>query len=260
MERVAVDLRDVLIVEDDEDIGQALEAFLADEGYRTVVARTSEAAAAQIDERAFSIVLADVLPSDTADILHTVDALRQHAYPMPVILVTAWRLDEEEVTRRGFRALVTKPFDVEHLLVTIAACLARPLSAEQERQAKVVRRYFATLSAKEWGALAALCTEDVTYVLPGTSSFAHAITGREAFRSFSEMTFQQFPDAQFGDIGVYATPLGLAARYSGLWHTPDGTQVRQSGAVIFRFTGDKIEHIGIQLNAERLDRVTSQAR
>lgn len=259
MERGVVDLRDVLIVEDDEDIGLALEAFLTDEGYRTAIARTSEEAAALIEERAFNIILADILPSDGADILHAVDALRQSAFPTPVILVTAWRLDEAVATERGFCALVTKPFDVEDLLVTIAACLEQPLSAEQERQAEVVRRYFTALSAKDWDALAALCAQDVTYVLPGTSSFAHTITGRQAFRAFSQATFQQFPDSRFTGVAVYATPLGLAARYTGSWHAPDGTDIHQSGAVVFRFTGDQIAHIGIQLNAERLGQVTSQA-
>lgn len=254
------DLPNILLVEDDADISLAMETALGDEGYRLTTAPSPKVAHALVDERTFDLILADVFPTNAADLLASVDALRQHANPTPVVLVTARRMEEAKVTTRGFRAYIMKPFDLEHLLVTVAACLDRQLSAEQERQAETVRRYFAALSAKDWDGLAALCTEDVTYVLPGTTSFAQVVSGRAAFREFSATTFAQFPDAQFTDVAVYATPLGLAARYMGRWHAPDGAEVCQAGAVAFRFAGDQIAHIGIQLNAERLERVTTDSR
>lgn len=260
MERAATNLRDLLVVEDDEDIAAAMKTVLMDEGYLVHVARTPEDALAVIDERTFGLVLADVFPTDTSDILVAVDAVRERAFPTPVLLVTARRLEEAEVIRRGFCGLVAKPFDIEHLLAVVAACLNRPLDAQQERQAAVVRRYFAALGAKDWDALMALCAADVTYVLPGATSFAQVVTGREAFRAFSAETFAQFPDAQFAEVAVYALPLGLAARYTGSWRLPDGNEMRQSGAVVFRFAGEQIAHIGIQLNAKRLEAMTGAAR
>lgn len=52
---------------------------------------------------------------------------------------------------------------------------------------------------------------------------------------------------------MYATPHGLAARYQGRWHGPDGHEARQSGAVLFEFAGQQIARIGVRLNVERLE-------
>lgn len=170
--------------------------------------------------------------------------------------MTAWRVEVADVRRRGFCALLAKPFELDQFISDIAACLDSPLDAQQQLQAEVVQRYFAVLTAKDWDALVDLCTDDVTYELPGSGALSHTVTGKEAFRTFSEQTFHTFPDARFEDVSVYATPRGLAARYLGRWHAPDGVEVQQSGAVVFTFVGERIAQIGIQVNAERLEKIT----
>ena len=143
------------------------------------------------------------------------------AHPIPVGVISGWKLQEEEVRQRGFACLVRKPFDLEALLTSIAACLQIPLTPEQARQAPVVQAYFAALSARAWDALLALCTDEVLYSLPD-SPFAGTIRGKAAFRTYTEETFRQFPAARFEEVLVSSRPHGLAARYRSCWATPEG--------------------------------------
>ena len=143
-----------------------------------------------------------------------------------------------------------KPFDLETLLTSIAACLNIPLTPEQARQAHVIQAYFAALSARAWDALLALCTDEVLYSLPD-SPFACTIRGKAAFRTYTEDTFRQFPAARFEEVLVSSRPHGLAARYRSCWATPEGGEECVAGAVAFEFQGARIAQIGIQLGEKQ---------
>jgi ketosteroid isomerase-like protein/CheY-like chemotaxis protein len=224
---------------------------LRDEGYEVHLAATLPHAMAALDEQGFHLVLSDLFASEPGDVLTSAQALRERAGATPVGVMTGWRVDAEQVERAGFAFLVAKPFDVEQLVAAVAIGIHRALTPEQERQAEVVRRYFAALTDRDWDALAALCAEDVTYYLPAGVPYAGEVRGRQAFRDYSEQTFRNFPDARFEYVVVSALPNGLAARYSGTWHTATGEEARLSGAVVFRFAGERIARIGVQLPEAR---------
>lgn len=244
---------DVLLVEDDPDIRELVASILTEEGY--VVEGCADPAIAEqyIEERAYDLIVTDLFPTPAGDLLHDVSELRAKAHPTPVMIMTAHRLDADATQKRGFCAVLAKPFDLDELLVSVSACLDAPLDPRQTQQAQVVRQYFDALSRRDWDGFVDLCAPDIIYTLPGTTSFAQTIIGRAALRIFTEESFGSFPGAQFEHVRVYATPRGLAARYQGRWRGPDGREARQSGAVLFEFTEQWITRIGVNLNAERLE-------
>jgi predicted ester cyclase len=145
---------------------------------------------------------------------------------------------------------VPKPFDLEVLLTSIAACLHLPLEPEQARQAQVIQAYFAALGARQWEEMLALCTDEVLYFLP-YSPFAGAISGKAAFRTYTEETFRHFPAARFEEVLVYSRPHGLAARYRSCWETQEGSEECVAGAALFGFLGERIAQIGIELGEKQ---------
>ncbi len=242
----------VLVVEDDQDLLELLQLLLADSGYEALNASSLSEALALLDTSTFHLILTDSFARTLQAVLPSLQFLLQRAHPTPVGLITAWGLSEEEVERAGFAFLTPKPFDVDHLLYQVAATIQTPLNPDQERQAQVVHQYFAALTDREWDKLIALCTNEVVYVLPGEMPFSGEVTGKAAFRAYTEATFARFPSARFADVMVYASPSGLAARYKGSWLATENRELYMTGAVHFQFKGAHIKQIGVQLNDERL--------
>jgi CheY-like chemotaxis protein len=242
----------VLVVEDDEDIQGALLLLLEDAGYDVVSASSRAEALELIERMTFQLILTDSFADRGSAVLTSLQTFRVRAHPTPVGIITAWNLAPEVVKGTGFAFVEIKPFDIDQLLAHIAASLNTPLTSEQERQAAVVRQYFAALTARDWDAMIALCIPDVTYILPEAMPFSGICVGREAFRTYTVETFSQFPAARFEDIEIFASPTGLASRYRGTWRLADGSEPVMTGAVHFQFAGDHIQQIGVLLNDERL--------
>lgn len=244
----------VLVVDDDADIRESLALVFDEAGYRPVCAAALDEALALIDTATFALIVTDVFSHERASerALAPLVKLRDHAFPTPVGIVSAWKVSPAETTAQGFAFLVAKPFDIDELITTCAAAIATPFTPRETRRAQVVQQYFTGLTAGDWDGVAELCTEDVTYVLPGTGPFSTVIQGKAAFRAFTADTFAHFPGARFDGVRLSATPHGLAARYRSSWPTGDGGEHSQAGAVVFTFNGTSIRQIGVRLNAERL--------
>lgn len=248
----------LLVVDDEVTICDALSMVFTDEGYRVQAANSLDEALELVDQQAFDLILSDLLHKVPDDLFNAVERLRQRAHPTPVGLVTAWATTAAEAAEHGFPILIGKPFDLDDLLSRVAAFLDRPLTAERERHAQVAERYFAALSAQAWDQVADLCADDVTYILPGTSLYARTITGKSAFRDYTEETFRAFPHTRFEDVRIYGQPSGVAARYTARWQGPDGSEQQQSGGVVFQFAGEDIRQIGVRLNDARLQEMSER--
>ena len=246
------DVARILVADDDEDIRDALRFLLEDAGYTVACVATLDDALALIDQEMVHLILTDSFVGRQRNAWAMLRSLRQRAEPTPVGMVTAWNLSPAEPQAAQFAFVIGKPFDVDQLLAQIAASLHTSLTDEQQRLASVVHAYFAALTARDWDALIDLCTDDVTYVLPGPAALAGTHVGKAAFRAYTEEIFAQFLDARFEQVQVYASPSGLATRYRGTWRMPDGSQPVVMGAVHFQFEGDRIKQIGVSLNDERL--------
>ena len=123
----------ILIVEDDERVAAALEAFLARSGYATVRAADG-AAALELLGVDTEVVLLDLgLPDvDGIDLCRRIRGRSD----VPIVIVTARNQVTERIKglRAGADDFVVKPYDVHELLARIEAVTrrSRPMRAESE--------------------------------------------------------------------------------------------------------------------------------
>ena len=74
------------------------------------------------------------------------------------------------------------------MLAAIASCARVTLSLEQQRQAKVVERFYAALNARDWDAALRLCMAQLRYYPAANSLYAPArkLEGKDAYRAYAE--------------------------------------------------------------------------
>ena len=124
----------ILIVEDDPDIQELLQAYLSEEGYETIPALDGEEALEKFHAGQIDLVLLDVmLPKlDGYDVCRTIRAESD----TPVMMLTA--MDSESHQLKGFDLriddYVTKPFSMPVLLRKIEAVLRRTTGRSSGRQ------------------------------------------------------------------------------------------------------------------------------
>jgi two-component system alkaline phosphatase synthesis response regulator PhoP len=116
----------ILVVEDDRAIALGLEEDLVLEGYEVEIARDGEQALRRARERAFSLILLDVmLPGK--DGFQVCRELRRGGIGTPIILLTARAHETEKVLglQLGADDYVSKPFSPLELRARIQALLRR---------------------------------------------------------------------------------------------------------------------------------------
>ncbi len=100
----------ILIVEDDEDISNLINAYMTREGFTTRVASSGEAALAALQDDTWDLILLDInLPQlDGFEVLREIRSVSS----VPVIVVTARQEEMDAVFGLGVGAdeYVTKPF------------------------------------------------------------------------------------------------------------------------------------------------------
>jgi two-component system alkaline phosphatase synthesis response regulator PhoP len=124
----------ILIVEDDPGIAMALEDDLSMEGYQVEVAGDGPTAAKLAREKAFDLILLDVmLPGK--DGFEVCRELRRAGLKTPILMLTARTQEAEKVMglELGADDYVTKPFGVRELRARIAALLRRTSASPASR-------------------------------------------------------------------------------------------------------------------------------
>jgi len=111
----------ILIVEDDQDLREALSDTLKLAGYHVISAQDGEAALVLMAQQAVGLVVSDVMmqPMDGHTLLKRIKAVYPH---VPVLLMTAYGMIEKavEAMRDGACDYLTKPFDANKLLAQVA--------------------------------------------------------------------------------------------------------------------------------------------
>jgi two-component system response regulator AtoC len=119
----------VLLVDDEPDILGFMELALREEGYEVVTASSGRDALAILDRQSPSLILLDAkMPTMGGEEFLT--ELRRRPGPLvPVVLVTAVRMQASEAASLGAQDLLAKPFDLDEL----QACVARHVKPRGER-------------------------------------------------------------------------------------------------------------------------------
>ena len=115
---------DVLIVEDDDNIREALTDTLQFSGYSVVAAENGRVALARFSEQTFRMIVADVQmqPIDGMALLTAVRKQNQH---IPVVVMTAYGTIEKAVDamRLGASDYLVKPFEADALIEVVQRLL-----------------------------------------------------------------------------------------------------------------------------------------
>jgi two-component system response regulator MtrA len=116
----------VVLVEDDERLGEQVAGSLAEAGYEAVWLRDGRAVTREAVEGASLVILDLMLPG--AHGLDVLKALREHS-DVPVLVLSARNETHDKVRslELGADDYLTKPFWPEELLARVAARLRRPL-------------------------------------------------------------------------------------------------------------------------------------
>ena len=114
------DERNVLIVDDDNDVRSLLSDLLTEAGYKVNAVATGAEAAAAVAKRMPDLVMMDVkLPDEDGIVL--LSRLRREHTELEVIVMTAFGGSSSAIKamEHGAYDYVTKPFDVDDLLATL---------------------------------------------------------------------------------------------------------------------------------------------
>jgi DNA-binding response OmpR family regulator len=116
----------ILVVDDEITLRHFLRLILEEEGYQVNEAADGQSALNLISQQAFDVALVDLRLTDM-DGLEVVRHLRQISPKTSVIILTAYAtLDSAiEALRHGAHDYLTKPFDTNDLLTSVADGIAR---------------------------------------------------------------------------------------------------------------------------------------
>jgi DNA-binding response OmpR family regulator len=121
------DALDILVVDDEPALREALERSFALEGHRVVAVADGSAAVQRASDERFDMVLLDVALGPGADGYEVCKALRARRNVVPIIMLTARDSEADAVLglEAGADDYVTKPFGFAELRSRIRAVLRR---------------------------------------------------------------------------------------------------------------------------------------
>ena len=123
----------LLIVEDDENLGQILKEYLEIKGFSAQLARDGEEGLASFNQHDFDLCILDIMmpKKDGFTLAREIRLLNKE---IPIIFLTAKSMKEDTI--EGFKIgaddYITKPFSMEELLLRIKAVLRRTSGINHE--------------------------------------------------------------------------------------------------------------------------------
>ncbi|MBN9304362.1 MAG: sigma-54-dependent Fis family transcriptional regulator [Devosia sp. 67-54] len=128
--------RDILIIDDEDDIRDLIAGILEDEGYETRQAHDADSGLNEIARRRPSLVFLDIwMQGSRLDGLQLLDVFQTQHPEMPVVMISGHGNIETAVSaiRRGAYDYIEKPFKIDRLLlITQRAMEATRLKSEVE--------------------------------------------------------------------------------------------------------------------------------
>lgn len=121
-----------MVIEDDPDIAQALELFLADEGYKVELATSGESGLAKLAVKPYDLLILDMmLPG--IDGLEVCRRLRAQPAYTPIIIVSSRSAEAHRIVglEMGADDYINKPFSLLELAARVKALIRRVEALKQ---------------------------------------------------------------------------------------------------------------------------------
>jgi DNA-binding response OmpR family regulator len=129
----------ILVVEDDKNMGFLLLENIRNAGYHAILCKDGEEGLKEYFNNHYDLCLFDIMMPKN-DGLTLAQAIRENDTDLPIIFLTARTMDMDKIA--GFKAgcddYVTKPFNIEELLLRIKALLKRSKSGTGSASFKVL--------------------------------------------------------------------------------------------------------------------------
>jgi DNA-binding NtrC family response regulator len=124
----------ILVIDDEPDIRESLEALLTNENYQVQLASNAAEGQKRLEGSTFDLVLLDLMMPDKSG-MQVLDEIRMRDRETPIFLITAYGSIEVAVNalKRGANDYFPKPWDNEKLLIEIDRMISKR-RLEQENQ------------------------------------------------------------------------------------------------------------------------------
>jgi len=131
----------ILVVDDEKSMREFLTIMLEKEAHTVTTAASGETAANLVHDRVFDLVISD-LRMKRADGIEVLDAVKHTSPDTPVVMMTAYATAETAVQamKKGAYDYISKPFNIEDLLLIIKNALDRKHLADENRFLKSALR------------------------------------------------------------------------------------------------------------------------
>jgi DNA-binding NtrC family response regulator len=252
----------ILVVDDEAEIREGLEALLTSEDFEVTLAETGESGLQKIEERPFDLILLDVSLPDRNGIELLRDIHRRDPY-VSVILITAY--GSIEMARAAFKSgaqdYITKPWSNEELIAQVSLAIEGRRLREENVQLKraLKQRYnFPSIIGKSEKMLAVF--DLVAQVAPSRSTVlinGESGTGKEliakAIHSASPRAEKAFIPINTGSIPVDLLESQLFGHVKGAFTSAVSSkkglfEVADQGTIFF----DEISTISAETQAKLL--------
>jgi DNA-binding NtrC family response regulator len=134
----------ILVVDDEPDIRESLEALLTQEGYRVELAANATAGLQRLETGLFDLVLLDLMMPDKSG-MQVLQEVRARDRETPVCMITAYGSIEVavEALKHGASDYFPKPWDNEKLLIEIDGLISkRRLERENTELKRALRQRY----------------------------------------------------------------------------------------------------------------------
>src|SRR6195256_2823997 len=127
----------ILVIDDEPDIRDSLEALLASENYRVELAANATEGLKRLEGSAYDLVLLDLMMPDKSG-MQVLEEVRTRDRETPIFMITAYGSVEVAVDalKRGANDYFPKPWDNEKLLIEIDRMIAGNRLERENRQLK----------------------------------------------------------------------------------------------------------------------------
>ncbi len=118
--------KDILIVDDEDDIRALIKAILEDEGYQIREASNSAEALAEVEKKVPDLAILDIwLQESDKDGLEVLEQVKQNNPLLPILMISGHGTIETAVTaiKKGAYDFIEKPFKSDRLLLMITRAL-----------------------------------------------------------------------------------------------------------------------------------------